>query len=424
MKNKIDVVIPTMWAYEPFPKILEEYSKIESINKIFLIDNSTNSKNKKSIKHIDKVVEICYGRNIYVNSAWNEGYYRSNADILCLLNDDISVDKSIFDKMSELDFSEIDVIGVHLKGSIDNYHIVEHENIEDELIKLNVDKTKAIGGQSYAFGVCMFIKRSSYRVIPSLYKIWYGDDYLIQNCKNIYALKTSKIKGEISKTITAFDKESDIKKRIELDSKNAYKFFYPAKNWDLVQDYALKEQKTIPFLEKEYQKALSIPSDINENLPILLQLAKECLTVTEMGVRTGVSTRAFLNTNVQLTSYDIQLDKNVNALFEFAKNQGKKVRYIEADVLNIEIQDTDLLFIDTYHVYEQLKKELFLHGNKARKYIAFHDTHTFGLRGENQKDNKGLLTAIIEFIIQNPHWVFKTFKTNNNGMTVLERRKY
>jgi hypothetical protein len=96
----------------------------------------------------------------------------------------------------------------------------------------------------------MFIKRSSYRVIPSLYKIWYGDDYLIQKCKNIYALKTSKIKGEISKTITAFDKDSDIQKRIELDSKNAYKFFYPAKNWDLVQSYALKEQKTIPFLER------------------------------------------------------------------------------------------------------------------------------------------------------------------------------
>jgi hypothetical protein len=99
---------------------------------------------------------------------------------------------------------------------------------------MNIDKTQPIGGQAYAFGVCMFIKRSSYRVIPSLYQIWYGDDYLVQRNKNIYALKTSKIKGEISKTITKFDKTSDVQLRINLDSLNAYKYnhFLNGKNWD------------------------------------------------------------------------------------------------------------------------------------------------------------------------------------------------
>ena len=106
-----------------------------------------------------------------------------------------------------------------------------------------MNKTQPIGGQSYAFGVCMFIKRTSYRVIPSLYQIWFGDDYLIQHCKNIYTLKTSKIKGEISKTIVAFDKESDVNKRIVLDSRNAYKFnhFLNSKNWDLVKQWKNKE---------------------------------------------------------------------------------------------------------------------------------------------------------------------------------------
>lgn len=78
-------------------------------------------------------------------------------------------------------------------------------------------------------------------------------------------------------------------------------------------------------------------------------------------------------------------------------------------------------FIDTLHTYDQLKQELRLHGNKAKKFIAFHDTHTFGINGEDQKDKKGLLPAIIEFMIDNPHWNFKIHKTNNNGMTVLER---
>jgi hypothetical protein len=62
-----------------------------------------------------------------------------------------------------------------------------------------------------------------------------------------------------------------------------------------------------------------------------------------------------------------------------------------------------------------------LHGNKAKKYLAFHDTYTFGLTGEVGNDRKGLMTAIIEFMIQNPHWKFKTHKTNNNGFTILER---
>lgn len=175
------------------------------------------------------------------------------------------------------------------------------------------------------------------------------------------------------------------------------------------------------FFEREYQKAVALPSDINQNLYILHAIAKKCSHITEMGVRTGVSTRAFLNTDVTLISYDIDLNDDVNRLFEEAKKQGKNVSYIKADVLNIDIEETDFLFIDTLHVYEQLKQELNRHSKKVKRFIAFHDTYTFGLKGENGKDNKGLLTAIIEFMIMNPEWKFRLFKTNNNGMTVIER---
>lgn len=175
------------------------------------------------------------------------------------------------------------------------------------------------------------------------------------------------------------------------------------------------------FFEEEYKKVLDKPSDINQNLHILYDIAKQCSHVTEMGVRKGVSTRAFLNTDVTLISYDIIFNYEVDLLFKLAKKLGKNVRYIRADVLNIDIEETDLLFIDTYHVYEQLKQELNRHAKKVRHFIAFHDTYTFGLRGENNKDNKGLLTAIIEFLIQNPEWRFKFFETKNNGMTVIER---
>jgi hypothetical protein len=232
----IDVVIPTMWRDENFLSALQKYCKYDTIQKIYLIDNDYAHRPKQFVHH-EKIEIINYCKNIYVNAAWNEGYYRSKANVICFLNDDIFVDSQVFEYVNSLDFSEIDIIGVHLKGSTDNYHIVEHPDKKEELVKLKINKMQPIGGQSYAFGVCMFIKRSSYRVIPSLYQVWYGDDYLTQRCENIFILKTSKIRGEISKTIMSKDIQNNIKGRIKLDTHNVFKYnhFFNGKNWDIVR---------------------------------------------------------------------------------------------------------------------------------------------------------------------------------------------
>jgi len=237
--NSIDIVIPTMWKASEFLGYLKKYVESPCVGNIFLIDNDyTNRPNDEILQHV-KIKLISFRHNIYVNPAWNEGYRRSRADILCVLNDDISVDNSLFEYIQRLDFSKIDIIGVHLRGSVDNFHIVEHPDRKEQLIELAVDRTRPIGGQSYAFGVCMFIKRSSYKIIPSLYQIWYGDDYLIQHSRHVYALKTSKITGEISKTIVSFNDRSQVHRRIVLDSKNAFRFnhFLNVKQWDLINQY-------------------------------------------------------------------------------------------------------------------------------------------------------------------------------------------
>ena len=247
--NTIDIVTPTMWKADTFIPALEKYCNYSSVNKIYLIDNNHLERPKSDILNHPKIKIISFGRNIYVNPAWNEGYYQSKADVICLLNDDVIVDQDLFDQVSNLDMSEIDIIGTKVRGSIDNFHIVDHPDGEEGLIKMNVDKTQPIGGQAYAFGICMFIKRSSYKVIPTLYQIWFGDDYLIQKCKNIYAFKTNKIKGEISKTIVELDKckdstteqfKSSLSKRIQLDTHNAYHYghFRNGKNWDILKKNA------------------------------------------------------------------------------------------------------------------------------------------------------------------------------------------
>ena len=253
MFNTIDIITPTMWKSNTFLEELEKYCKYKSVNKIFLIDNEHLGRPKSDILNHPKIKIISFGRNIYVNPAWNEGYYRSKADIICLLNDDIVVEEDLFDQVSKLDMKEIDIIGSKVKGGPDNFHIVDHLNHTEKLIKMSVNKSQPIGGQAYGFGICIFIKRSSYKVIPTLYQIWFGDDYLVQRCKNIYAFKTNKIKGEISKTILELDKRKDSKtdqsksslsKRIQLDTHNAYHYghFKNGKNWDILKKNAFVNQ--------------------------------------------------------------------------------------------------------------------------------------------------------------------------------------
>ena len=425
----IDIVIPTMWFVKDFEESLKTYVNYKHINKIIIIDNNRIKRPNYDVLGHHKIEIISYGRNIFVNPAWNEGYYRAKSKILAILNDDIKVEPEVFDMVADFDLKPGDLIGVNLRGRQNNYKIDDYINTEEEIVKLNYDRNKPIGSQAWAFGICMFMLRESYSVIPSLYQVWYGDDFFAQHAENIYAINSNKIKGTISETLTKFnDPDSDISKRIELDSKNliSYDHFINGKNWDIphnmIKMYAEQRRSlSDDVFEIEYQKARKIPSDINENIHILYELAKECDTAVEMGVRTGVSTRAFLNTSVKLLSFDVVLNPEVTKLFELARQKGKNAQYIQADVLDIEIEETDLLFIDTLHTYDQLKKELKLHGNQAKKYIVFHDTYTFGLKGETQIDNKGLLSAIIEFMIKNPHWKFHKYTVNNNGFTVLKR---
>lgn len=429
----IDLIIPTMWFVNNFDQSLQTYVNCNLVNKIIIIDNNKLKRPSYDILNHPKIDLVSYGRNIFVNPSWNEGYYRSKSKIIGLLNDDINVSDEVFKMIVDFNISSGDLIGVNLQGRQNNYKIDDYIDTKEEIVKLNYHPERPIGSQAWAFGICMFLLRESYKIIPSLYQIWYGDDFLAQRSKNIYAINSNKIKGTISETIIKFNNpNSEISKRIELDSKNliAYDHFVNGKQWNLPNNIvkSSKHQRKklnikSDLFESEYQKAKKIPSDINENLYELYELAKECETIVEMGVRTGVSTRAFLNTNAKLLSFDIILNSQVQKLFDIAKQKGKQVEYIQANVLNIEIEKTDLLFIDTFHVYDQLKLELNLHGNKANKYIAFHDTYTFGLKGEDGKDNKGLLSAVIEFVMENPHWRFHKYKINNNGLTILKRDK-
>lgn len=164
-------------------------------------------------------------------------------------------------------------------------------------------------------------------------------------------------------------------------------------------------------IELKYQEFKNTPSDINEHLETLRGYADHCESVTEFGVRGCVSLFAFLASNAKrVVAVDI-----LNVWVP----DVPKLTFINADDLTIEIEETDFLFIDSYHTGSHLKKELDLHAGKVNKYIGFHDTGFFGITGEDGQP--GLMVTINEFLSNHPEWRIIYSTDKNNGLTIMQR---
>ncbi len=166
-------------------------------------------------------------------------------------------------------------------------------------------------------------------------------------------------------------------------------------------------------IQDKFIELCNTESDINQHLPVLREYADRCNHVTELGTRSCVSLFSFLSSNAKkVVAVDI---------LNVAVPDVEKLQFICADDLQIEIEQTDLLFIDTLHQYQHLKKELALHSNKVNKYIALHDTNIFG-RNSDDGTVKGLLDALDEFLLQNKDWSICYQTDINNGLTIIRRQ--
>jgi hypothetical protein len=189
---------------------------------------------------------------------------------------------------------------------------------------------------------------------------------------------------------------------------------------------------------KKYLELSKTPSDINEHLETLKKYAEECDTVIEMGVRSIVSTWAFLAGNPKkIISLDLynpsRFGGNLQEVYDASSLAEIDFTFVEHDSLTYDIDSCDLLFLDTWHDFLQLKKELTRHHSKVNKYIIFHDTVSFAFQDEYSAEEmgafnknetnlpKGLWPAIEEFLYHNKDWVIWEKKPNNNGLTVLKK---
>jgi hypothetical protein len=181
-----------------------------------------------------------------------------------------------------------------------------------------------------------------------------------------------------------------------------------------------KKQAAAPerSLEELYDLAAKTPSDINEHCPKLRDLAAQCAHVTEFGMRHGVSTVALLaGQPKRFVSYDLKHDPIAEVLRKQPGNTDFEFR--RGDSLSVDIDETDLLFIDTRHTADQLWAELDRHAGKVRRWIVLHDTQIFGEHGED--GGPGLLPALRRFLQANPEWSVVYHTQANHGLTVISR---
>lgn len=183
--------------------------------------------------------------------------------------------------------------------------------------------------------------------------------------------------------------------------------------------------------EERYEQKWKTPSDANEHLPFLRECAAKCQTVVECGTWLSVTATGLLmglldssQTNKRFTIVDMNSDylawtKKRLEEFDLGRNPPQ-IDYVLGSTLEIDLPESDLLFIDTYHSFSCLSQELARHHDKARKYIIGHDWISFAILGEDG-NCPGIQEAVEQFLDTNPEWQLTRTFDHNNGLFVLGR---
>lgn len=199
---------------------------------------------------------------------------------------------------------------------------------------------------------------------------------------------------------------------------------------------------------EKFNQAREKVSDINEHIETFYQytISNNCTHVTELGIRYVISSWGFLRglldlkeEDKTLISVDINDHPNIKELGDICAGVKVKHKFIQQDSAKVDLEPTDILFIDTWHIYGHLKRELAKHHSIVKKFIMMHDTTIDATIGEAVRDGqnitqmarrsgypiqeitRGIWLAIEEFLADHPEWVIDKRYTNNNGLTILKR---
>ena len=430
-KNKLSsatVVIPTKSNMNGLSALIEQLMRDKKVVKIVVVADG-----KETYEYLDflpAVVTKAYvKRGTGIHTMWNIGLMLAQpGSHVFFVNDDVSLDDNC---VSEL------------VAALDNDETIGLVSPQYAQVKLPQDteaRTTCRGIYDGTGGMAGFAMMLASDLVPFFefneeMKWWYGDDYLVD-----WTWKIARRRCVITTRTSCLHFHSQTIFKSPPDDFAAIvdndKLIYEQLTEKLDNSLSLAAEMVFMNLPAQTHRAAI---DIHEHLSTLRNLANQCRHVTEFGTRYGISTVALICGQPDtVVSYDINrgfFEPYKSEVEALAQTAGVTFQFVEGDVLGVDIEETDLLFIDTYHTYNQLTKELNKHNSKVKKYIVLHDTVTYGTQDEKpyqygvvsdqltglQSATQGLWMALEDFLEANTDWMIKEHYENNNGLTVLER---
>lgn len=185
---------------------------------------------------------------------------------------------------------------------------------------------------------------------------------------------------------------------------------------------ASNNQPAAPEVGDPYLDAISRPSDFNEHVQFVKELADTCDHVTEVTNWHGKSTTIALGASKakRFVSYSTGRKKAWET-YEVARPNGgfEGINFGLANLIS-DIEETDLLLLDTLHQAQRIVDELNRYSAKVKKYVVIHCTSTpFGETGDD--GGPGVMPGIRRWLKENPEWTVKFKTEKNHGLIVLSR---
>lgn len=211
------------------------------------------------------------------------------------------------------------------------------------------------------------------------------------------------------------------------------------------------QEESANQLNEIYVDICNQPSKIREQLPLLSWYAKECASVIAIDSKEDDATWALLQglsesyanprSYLRIGGEDVSIE-SLNLAKSLAEKHLIQFSFWKVKDLFIQIEPTDLLFLDISRTYCHLMYELETFSSQVSKYICIPGTsgphaHADGegyysnysefdtsydrIKSTYNHSKKGLWQAILDFLSRHPEWVLLEQDEENEGMAVLQR---
>lgn len=189
----IAVIIPTMWVAGELEQSIRQLVSYDQVGEIIIIDNNVSSRPQWISGHASiRILSSDFNRG--VAASWNLAVSLASSDLICLLNDDIQVDQSVFRWVSVTGLSSCSVLGM----------------ASDLFEYSGPFRVKRVDLRPDGWGQCMFLRREQYIPIPLLHS-FFTDDFLFDHVP-VYTRRPnyqfySSVRGRRSVTSGSFQRE-------------------------------------------------------------------------------------------------------------------------------------------------------------------------------------------------------------------------